>query len=190
VGELVRGELNPEEVMAEAVISAYREFLQSSSVGDVRSWLTRVAVDRVDEETNQLNALRRRAPVRIEEDIPETPPQEEVWQLGEEIFYFYQPDEDLKVEDVIADPEATNPEEEFATKEVRECVANALHAIPDDWRRILLMRYGEDEPVADVAHSLGMPEREVRRVLSYSTRYVRQRLIESGCALTNRGRAA
>jgi RNA polymerase sigma factor (sigma-70 family) len=113
-----------------------------------------------------------------------------VSQLGEEIFYFYQPDEDLKVEDVIADPEATNPEEEFAAKEVRECVANALHAIPDDWRRILLMHYGEDEPVANVADSLGKPEREVRRVLSYSSRYVRQRLIESGCALTHRGRAA
>jgi len=190
MGELIRGELNSEEVVDEALILAYREFLKNVSFGDVRSWLTRLVVNRLDEEISRLTTLRRQAPVHIEEHIPETPPREEVWQLGEEILYFYQPDEDLKVEDVIADPSATNPEEELAAREIQECVGNTLRAVPDDWRQILLMHYGEDEPVARVARSLGKPENEVRRILSYSSRYVRQRLIESGCTLTNRRRAA
>jgi len=76
-----------------------------------RSWLTRIAVDRLDDEINRLASERERAPVHIEEDIPETSPKEWVTTLGEEILYFYQPDEDLKVEDVIPAPEGINPEE-------------------------------------------------------------------------------
>jgi len=190
MGELTHGELNSEEVVDEALLGAYREFVKKVSFGDVRSWLTRLAVDRLDEEINRLATLRRQAPVHIEEDIPETSPSEEVWQLGEEILDFYQPDEDLKVEDVIADLSATNPEEELAAREIQECVGKALRAIPDGWRRILLMHYGDDESVAKVARTLGKPENEVRRILSYSSRYVRQRLIESGCTLTIRRRAA
>jgi RNA polymerase sigma factor (sigma-70 family) len=190
MGELAHGDLKSVEVVDEALIRAYREFLKNVSLGDVRSWLTRLAVDRLHAEINRLSLLRHQAPVHIEEDIPETPPREEVWQLGEEILYFYQPDEDLKVEDVIADPGAASPEEELVARELQECVGDALREVPDDWRRILLMHYSDDEPVAKIAESLGKTESEVRRVLSYSTRYVREKLIESGCTLTNRKRAA
>jgi RNA polymerase sigma factor (sigma-70 family) len=190
MGELVRGELNSEEVVDEVVIRGFRELSKNVFVGDVRSWLARLAVDYLDVETNRRSQLRREAPVHIEEDIPETPPQEEVGQLGEEILYFYQPNEDLKVEDVIADPGAATPEEQLETRELRECVRDALRTIPDDWRPILLMHYSEGEPVARVAHSLGRSESEVRRILSYSSRYVRQRLIESGCTLTDDRRRA
>jgi ribosomal subunit interface protein len=176
MGGLVRSELNPEEVVDEAVITAYREFLKNPSIGDVRSWLTRITVDRLDEEINQ--------------DVPGIPPQEELWQLGEEIFSFYQPDEDLKAEDVIPDATVSTPEEELAAREIRECISDALRAIPDDWRRILLMRYTNDEAIPKIARSVRKPEREVRRILSFSTKYVRQRLIESGCILADRRRAA
>src|SRR5262245_18044086 len=190
MGGLAAGDSNSGEVVDEALIRAYREFLKNVSFGDVRSWLTRLAVDRLHEEINRLSSQQQLAPVHIEEDIPETPPREEVWQLGEEILDFYQPDEDLKVEDVIADPGAATPEEELATRELRECVGDALRAIPHDWRQILLMHYNDDETVATIAESLGQTQREVRRILSYSARYVRARLIESGCTLTNRRRAA
>jgi RNA polymerase sigma factor (sigma-70 family) len=186
----VRDELIPEEVVDGALIRAYRQFLKGHAVGDVRSWLTRLAVDRLDEEINRLAAEREIAPVHIEEDIPETPPKEWVSSLGEEIMYFYQPDEDLKVEDTVPDPEVTTPEDEVAAKELRDCVTAALHEMPWESQRALLMHYGEDEPITRVADTIGKPEEEVRRILRYSSKYLRQRLIESGCTLTPRRRAA
>jgi RNA polymerase sigma factor (sigma-70 family) len=190
IGELGRDELTPEEVVDAALINAYRQFLKNLSIGEVRSWLTRVAVDQLDSEINRLLSERQRAPIHIEDDVPETPPEEQVVQLGDESLYFHQPDEDLKLEDVISDPDTVTPEEALEATETRECVADALRSVPDEWRRILLLHYTEGQASAKIAGSVGKPESEVRRILSYSTRYVRQRLIESGCAPTNRRRAA
>jgi actin-like ATPase involved in cell morphogenesis len=73
--------------------------------------------------------------VSIEEDIPETPPTQEVSTLGDEILDFYQPDEDLKVEDIVPDLEVPTPEQVMETKELQTCVREALLELPRQWRR-------------------------------------------------------
>ena len=87
MGEIVRDELTPEEVLDAALTQAYRDFLTGHAPEDFKSWLTRIAVDRLDDEINRLASERERAPVHLEEDIPETPPEEWVTKLGEEIRY-------------------------------------------------------------------------------------------------------
>jgi hypothetical protein len=78
-------------------------------------WLTQhccrligLAVERLGAEVKRSKA-ERAGGVHIEEDIPETPPTEEVSTLGDEIMDFYQPDEDLKLEDIIPDMTAPTP---------------------------------------------------------------------------------
>jgi RNA polymerase sigma factor (sigma-70 family) len=181
IGEIVRDDLTPDEVVDAALIQAYDHFLRNGFPEDVRSWLTRVSVDRLDDEINRLVSERKRTPVHIEEDIPETPPKEWVTRLGEEILYFYQPDEDLKIEDTIADPGSVDPEEQLATKETSQCVQGSLRDMPEDWRTVLLLHFGEDEPIANVAGATGKTEREVRRIIGYSRKYLGQRLVEAGC---------
>ena len=99
-GELMPGELTAEDVIDEVVLQAYRQFVQDPDRRRPGDWLERMARERLESEVRRLRTERERS-VHIEEDIPETPPAEEASTLGEEILYFHQPDEDLKLEDVM-----------------------------------------------------------------------------------------
>ena len=64
------------------------------------SWLILLAIEHLNAEVKRRRAARART-VSIEQDVPETPPTEEVSTLGDEILDFYEPDEDLKLEDLV-----------------------------------------------------------------------------------------
>jgi ribosomal subunit interface protein len=179
-GDLVRGELTPEDVLDAVLLRAYREFVKRPARGDTGKWLTELATQYLASETKRLKA-ERALTVRIEEDVPETPPAEEVITLGEEILDFYQPDEDLKLEDILPDLKIPPPDRIVETKELRRCVNTALAGLPEEWRRALWLRHVKDLTGRELAKASGKPEAEIERILDYALRYVRQKLVESGC---------
>ncbi|HEV8342815.1 MAG TPA: sigma-70 family RNA polymerase sigma factor [Candidatus Binatia bacterium] len=180
VGDLAPRELTPEDVVDATLLRAYREFVKDPAGRDMRSWLIDLAAKQLETEIKRLKS-ERDGTLHIEEDIPETPPEEEVKTLGEEILDFYQPDEDLKLEDVIPDLKIPPPERIAEIKELRRCVSAALTALPREWRQALWLRHGEGRTSAELAKAMRKPEREVHRILEYSLQFVRQRLVESGC---------
>jgi RNA polymerase sigma factor (sigma-70 family) len=177
-GDLVRGELSAEDVGDVALIRAWQEFMEGYPQQDIRTWLIEIAMDQLDTEVNRLEFDR--AAVHLEQDIPETSPSEEVSTLGEEILNFYQPDEDLRVEDVLADPEARSPEEVTETRELRRLVRAALREMPSEWRRILMLRDVERRPTREVAGIVGTPEPEVERILKRARADFRKKFEQYG----------
>jgi RNA polymerase sigma factor (sigma-70 family) len=163
-GEISRGEVSVADVVDTSLVRAYREFLEGLPQGDIGNWLTRNAIDVLDVEVKQLTFDHERK-VHIEEDVPETPPKEEVSSLGEEIMDFYQPDEDLKVEDLVPDSEAATPEEATETQELRRFVRAALAEMPREWRRVLLLRDVEGRAISDVARIIGKSEKDIEHQL-------------------------
>ncbi len=133
--DLGQGEVTAEDLVDSALVRAYREFAGGSRARNVLSWLMRLALDELRAEVKRIQLERERT-VSIEEDIPETPPAEWVTTLGEEILYFYQPDEDLKLEDVIPEIEVPTPEQVTETREIRQCVSAALSNMSKEWRQI------------------------------------------------------
>jgi DNA-directed RNA polymerase specialized sigma24 family protein len=103
--------------------------------------------------------------------------------LGDEILDFYEPDEDLKLEDIIPDLDAQSPEEEAARSELRQCVDVALAGLPREWRRALLLRYTEGLMGAALATALHRTPAETERILDNARAVLRQHLVESGCRL-------
>jgi RNA polymerase sigma factor (sigma-70 family) len=180
VGDLIPGELTPEEVVDAVLLRAYREFVKDPAGREMTNWLVELAREQLEAEVRRLKSERERT-VHIEEDIPETPPTEEVSTLGEEILDFHQPDEDLKLEDVIPDLKFPTPEQIAETKELRRCVNTALAGLPEQWRQALWLRHGEGLTGAKLAKAIGKPEPEIERTLEYTLQYVRQRLVELGC---------
>ena len=129
--------LNPGDVAAEDVagtilLRAYREYAKQSASEHSKEtrargpWLNELATKQIQWTIDRLQATRSRG-IALQQDIPETPPEEKVSTLGEEVLYFYQPDEDLHVEDIFPDMDMSTPEEFVAAKEeLLHCVNTAL----------------------------------------------------------------
>jgi ribosomal subunit interface protein len=177
-GELASGELDPEDVTDAALVRAYREFLKSYPQQDIRTWLIRAAMDVLDAEVSYVKQDRQM--VHIEEDIPETSPAIAVSTLGDEILDFYQPDEDLKFEDIVYDMEAPTPEEQVENQELRGIVSGLLAHMPDEWRRAVVLRGLRGRSEKQVGEALGQSEEEVRRTLERAREYLRRKLMDSG----------
>jgi RNA polymerase sigma factor (sigma-70 family) len=180
---LVTGDLPPGEITAEGVVDAtllhaYHEFVKDPPRREIRSWLVGLAVERVDAEVKRSKA--ERAGVHIEEDIPETPPAEEVSTLGDEIMDFYQPDEDQTLEDVIPDMTAPTPEQVLESRELQRFINRTLATLPRVWRRAFALHYVGGMPVAEIARMTEAAEPEVERHLEFAREYLRQRLLEAG----------
>jgi RNA polymerase sigma factor (sigma-70 family) len=144
-----------EEVVDAVLLRAYREFVKDPAAREIRrGWLMRLAVERLESEARRSRIDRERT-VHIEEDIPETPPAEAVSTLGDEILDFYEPEEDWKLEDVIADMQIPTPEQATERKELRQCVNAALTTMPKEWRRALLLRHAEGVSEAELATIVG-----------------------------------
>lgn len=181
-GDLPRGALAPEDIVDATLVQAYSEFVLNPTPGNIQAWLIRLATRQLAGEIKQAKFDREHT-VHIEEDIPETPPAEEVVTLGDEILDFYQPDEDLKMEDIVPDVEIPTPEQEVEQKELRLCVRGAFATMPRDWRRVSLLYHIQGLTVEEIARFIERPESEVTRMLDEARDYLRQRLVASGCTL-------
>lgn len=178
-GDLVPGQLRPADVVDETLIRASTGFSGTRARTGIRQWLMDTAGKYIQDEVARTTWERDRT-VHLEEDIPETPPKEEVSTLGEEIFDFYQPDEDLKLEDVIPGIEIPTPEQDAEREELRRCVKSALAEMPGEWRRALLLRHLHDLAGSRLAKAMGKSPREVDVLLDYAAGYLRRRLVDAG----------
>jgi RNA polymerase sigma factor (sigma-70 family) len=178
--DLPRDELTVDDVVDETVVQAYNHIQENAVPDKVEARLAQLAADQIEAAIKRVAAESKEL-VHIEENVPETPREEEVSTLGDEILDFFQPDEDLRLEDIVPDLEVPTPEEETSVKELRECVRRALNALPETWRRVLLLHYVEGVKDEQLAKAIGKPIREVQRIQGSAAKYLRQRLEQSGC---------
>lgn len=181
-GDLVPGEVTAADVVDETLLRAYEEYEKRPVRKEIQSWLIRLAARELAAEIRRSKRERNRT-ISIEADLPEVQAAEEVNKLGEDILYFYQPDEDLKVEDVIPDLEVPTPEQEAENNELRSCVRSALDSMPRESRRALLFRYVQGLQGQELAQLLGKPIVEVNRIIEEARSRLRQKLIDSGCTI-------
>jgi len=180
--DLPRNALEDDDVGVAALACDY-EMVATGHVGEmIRGRPICFALDEIKAAVKRFKTERERT-VHIEEDIPETSPTEEVSTLGDEILDFYQPDEDLKVEDVVPDIDMPMPDEIAEIEELRRCVRDTLRELPRDERRALTLRYIVGLRGNELARSLRKPEEEVRRLLDGARTHLRQKLVASGCTL-------
>jgi RNA polymerase sigma factor (sigma-70 family) len=190
LGDLPPGQIEVEDIVDTAVLEAYRELGKAGTKADTDRDLKRrlmsAARRYVQNEIRQATA-RSKLMVSTEENVPETPPEQEVSLLGEEIFEFFEPDENLKVEDVVPDLEVPDPEQVAETEDLRQCVNSALTGMPAEWRRVLTLRFVQGVKGAALARALGKSGPETSRILERARAHLRQRLVEAGCSFTPEG---
>src|SRR4051794_8645524 len=151
-GELTPDELTAEDVVDDVILRAYREFARKPEGQQVGNRLRQLAKEQIRSEIRRRRWEREHL-IHIQQDVPETSPAEEAAQLGDELLHFYQPHEDLRVEDVVQDPAAAMPgdDPDDEQRELRRCVDLALAELPRLWRRMLMLRYVKKLTCARVA---------------------------------------
>jgi RNA polymerase sigma factor (sigma-70 family) len=179
-GDLRRDQLTHDDVVDEALLRAYSEAADDRRRKDVRAWIFELAEEQIQKEIRRTKWERHHT-ISVEADIPETTPMEEVSTMGEEVLDFYQPDGDLKLEDILPHLEVDSPEEDTAREELRECVREALNSMPRPWRRAVLGYHIEGLTGVELAQVVTRPQQEVERILEYARSYLRERLVEAGC---------
>ncbi len=138
----------------------------------------RVTTEILEEETQRLRAAEQM--VSLDDEVPEDAMDQAEDMVEEEIGEFYQPDEDLHVEDLIADTEIPGPEESARAEAVDACY-ELLGALPSLWRRALTLVYREGLPPEVVAKQiLEIGEDELRQVLALGERFIGDHLTERG----------
>jgi len=182
-GDLNPDEMTPEDLVDTTLLAASAEFA-SRPPGSVRAWLLRVATRQLESEIRKSAAERDRT-IHVEEDAPEIPRTEWVSTLGEEVLDFYQPDEDLRVEDLLPDLNISNPEQQVETHELQQCVQTALANLAKDESRALLLRYVVGLEGASLERAMGVPAAEVMRLLEDARAHLRTALVAAGCGLTS-----
>ncbi|RMH05353.1 MAG: sigma-70 family RNA polymerase sigma factor, partial [Nitrospirae bacterium] len=173
-GDLSReSDLPIHEMLDRIMLRAVREFSQRPTHVELRAWLLKVAREEIAGEVQRLRQERALF-VPLEEDIPEIPPEEEIRSLGEEIYEFYQPDEDLRLEDIVPNPRAISPEDISENRDLQRYINQTLAKLPKAWRDAFILHYVENFTIPEVAHIMGQPEEEVTRALEYAREFLQQ----------------
>ncbi|RMH37336.1 MAG: sigma-70 family RNA polymerase sigma factor [Nitrospirae bacterium] len=167
-------EIQLKDILDRIIARAAREFSKKPSI-EVRTWLLQLAREEIHKEVNRLKRERELL-VPIEEDVPEVPEDEELKTLGDWIYEFYQPDEDLRLEDLVPDPKAVTPEEVAENRDVQRFVNQTLAKLPKTWRDAFVLYYVEELSIPEVAHLLGQSEKEVEESIDHAREFLRQTL--------------
>jgi RNA polymerase sigma factor (sigma-70 family) len=188
-GDLPPGEVELDEIIDEALVRAYDEFSRGRRPENIRSRLVQFALSEIREAVKHAQIDRTRM-VHIEEDLPEVPPPLDVSTLGDEILEFYQPDEDLRVEDVVPNLEVPPPDKIVESRELAQCVRAALNSLSPEKRSALTLRYIVGLTGKELADSLGKTEADVERLIEEARAQIREELIAARCTFREGGPVA
>lgn len=184
-----RGEVQIKDILDRIIVRAAREFGQKAEL-DIKAWLLKLAHEEIRAEVNRLKRERDLVPRHIEEDVPEVPEDEELKTLGDWIYDFYQPDEDLRLEDLIPDPRAVSPEAVTESRDVQRFVNQTLAKLPKPWRDAFVLYYVEELSIPEVAHITGQSEAEVEQSIEHAREFLRHTLEQALAAAEERASQA
>jgi DNA-directed RNA polymerase specialized sigma24 family protein len=101
------------------------------------------------------------------------------------MYYWYQPDEDLRVEDIVADPHTLSPEEIAARQTLQDDIDQAVAYLPKPWRDVFVLHSIEDFTIEEVSLVTGRPLEEVQCDFQSACEFLRERLSKTRAATAN-----
>lgn len=173
IGALAGSEITTRDIVDEVCAVALRRWDGKPDYLDVDSWLKKLT----------LQVLRTYVPPRPErhaESIEQPVPKEDMATLDfdSEIYEFYEPDEELRLEDLIPDVNARTPEEIVNQVEFETWLYGLLRNLPAEDRDSFTFHYIEGRPAAEVARMTGLPTQEVKERAERTRQYLLTRIDE------------
>ena len=119
---------------------------------------------------------------------PEAPAGEPT-ESDEEMFEFYQPDDVLLLEELVADDGGTDPETEMSRHDIAVTLHRAIADLPSVERRVLYRLHLDNATIAETADLFGLTETVVAEIAENAGATLRARLAETGLVRDPSGRA-
>ncbi|MAQ36683.1 MAG: flagellar biosynthesis protein FliA [Thioclava sp.] len=177
-GEVPEGYLSVRSLVDATILKGLARFEDRPSEFSVGDWLKRLAFETIGEEAR---AARRAVPQDAASlDAAPEAPAEEPTEADQEMFEFYQPDDMLLLEELVADETGEDPEAAAASQESAQALHRAIAALPALWRRVVALVDLDDTPAERAAAILGIPEDEVTRTVAAAHSYLREKLGDAG----------
>ena len=178
VGDLAPSDLTPEEVADEVALAAIERFEERPGDLDFGRWLLQLVLDVVERRVAE--SAEERGMLHVKEEATVASLSEEAARLGDEIFEFYQPDDDVRLEDLIEDERVPTPEEALARRELQRHISRTLARLPRRWREAFVLYAIEGLTLEDVARVTRRPVEEARRAVESARTFLRERLADAG----------
>jgi RNA polymerase sigma factor (sigma-70 family) len=177
-GGLSAGDLTPEEVLDDAALTALERFDERPAGLDFQTWLFQLALDCVERRAREIRAGRESL-LRLE-GTAHFSTSAAARAAEDEIFEFYQPAEEMRLEDLIADERVPTPEEALARREFQRHINRTLASLPRRWREAFVLYSVEGLNLEEVARVLRLPVDSARRFIELAREYLRECLVEAG----------
>lgn len=180
-GELPVGAVRVEDIVDETVMRALTEYDARPPQLPLAGWLITLAKDVLDAQVRQNDASggeMGREEARVEQQVAKVPPEHAGAAIEDEMYYWYQPDEDLRVEDIVADPHTRSPEEIAAQRQLQHDLDQMIAFLPKRWRDVFVLHMIEGFTMEQVALVTGVPREHVERDLRAARDFLRQRLTD------------
>ena len=174
-GDLTADYPTAQDVIDEVLARAYQKLDQLPRQTEPLHWLYRIAHEVLAEVVKRRQAEDERF-VSLDAKPPETP-DETIDERDEARYEYWQPDDMLKLEDVVPISDAT-PETTASEDEMRRHLRAALAHLPSTWRRAVWLTQAEGMPLGAVAATLGASEEDTRRWIQHADAFLRARLGE------------
>jgi RNA polymerase sigma factor (sigma-70 family) len=158
------GILQPEAVVDEVFLLMTSHEKAKPGSMSLEQWMYQVARDQID---RRLDELDRDAP-HIEDSTPQAKPH---WE--DEVLNFYQPDEALKLEDVLSDRTGGNPELLMEVEETEQELHKAIARLPRKIRESFVLCVLEGFDAVEVAMITGKAAEKVQEDVEDARRRLR-----------------
>lgn len=175
-GDLLPSDITPEELVDTVVVLGFEKQHEKPENMELKPWLYRLALVQLEEEIRK--SRESREALHMEERIVAhegATADDDSW-----LFDFYQPDEVLSLEDLVAYPDDLSPEEVTSLAEEQRHAQPALATMPRSWRQALWFLHGEKIAPGQVALILDTPVTDLEQISRRAETFLRGRLADKG----------
>lgn len=166
-GTLHREDLTPEEITGEALIHAWEHRMQCPEQMSLRGWLLATQYRVLRGLVREFRSYRDHKAVSLDERVPIN---EANYDTQEWFWHWYQPDIQIKWEDITPGPE---PVDLAVSLEDNEAL---LQEVEPETRHALLMHDEFEMSLPEVAFAMGLGVNDVATVIQQAKASLRERL--------------
>ncbi len=177
-GDLIENDITPDELVDAVVVRGYTRFEDRDSAIQIDRWLYQIMLEVLEEEV-----ARSRAQMDLTlptEASPPLAPSDTLDEEETEMFEYYLPDEQVRLEDLIPKPGVQTPEQAVVRWEQQTTVHQVLAMMPRLWRQSVVLTDIDGLSADETCEMLGIEPRKLEEIRHCAEAFLRQTLMEMG----------